>query len=119
MKFRFRNLILNERQSANCYVDTLMVIKRARVQNNESIVRSIPATRLENFRVWKIQYGRTFRSLHGPLLQALLPNVVGRDHVVGKSGRDPLDCSEEAEGQGTLGTSEFAQIKFRNQVVNI
>src|SRR5271156_5173320 len=103
MEFRLGNLVLNERQSANGNVDSLMIIESAGIQNNEAVVRSSPAPSLKNFSVGEIQDGRAFGFLYRSFLKPLLPNVVGRDHVVGKTGGDPLDRGEQAEGQGALG----------------
>ena len=42
MEFRLGSFIFNERQSANCNVDSLVVIERPRIQNYEPIIRSRP-----------------------------------------------------------------------------
>src|SRR5271156_7083586 len=119
MKFRLRNLIFDERQSANRNIDSLMIIKSSGIKNNELVVRSRAAASLKNFGVRKIQYSRTFRFLHGSSAEPFLPNVIGRDHVIGKPGGHPFDHSEKAEGQRAVGALEFAQIKLRHQIMNI
>src|SRR3984885_15772035 len=113
MEFRLGSFIFNERQSANCNVDSLVVIERPRIQNYESIIRSRPAASPENFSVRKIQYGRAFGSLHRSFLKPFLPNMVGRDHVVGKPAGPAFDCGKHPKGTRAPGALEFARIEFR------
>src|SRR5450432_4867996 len=116
MKFRLRNLIFDERQGANRNIDSLVIVKSPGIKNNELVVRPSAATSLKNFGVRKIQYSRTFGLLHGSSVEPFLPNVIGRDHVIGKPGGHPFDQSEQAEGQRAVGALEFAQIELRHQI---
>src|SRR5271170_4918141 len=103
MKFRLRNLIFDERQGANRNIDSLMIIKSSGIENNELVVRSSASASLKNLGVRKIQYRRTFGLLHGSSVEPFLPNVIGRDHVIGKPGGHPFDHGEQAEGQRAVG----------------
>src|ERR1700733_10261711 len=102
MEFRLGSFIFNERQSANCNIDSLMVIKGPRIQNDESIIRSRPAASPKNFSVRKIQYGCAFRFLHRSFLKPFLPNVVGRYRLVVKPGGRSFNCGKHAKRQGAL-----------------
>src|SRR5271156_4956573 len=119
MKFRLRNLIFDERQSANRNIDSLMIIKSSGIKNNELVVRPSAATSLKNFGVRKIQYRRAFRLLHGSSVESFLPNVIGGDHVIGKPGGHPFDHSEQAAGQRAVGALELAEIELGHQIMNI
>src|ERR1700677_3673073 len=81
---KFNMVVHFESFRSNRDVDSLMIVERSGIKNDEFIVRASPATSLKNLGVRKIQYGRAFRVLHGSFSKPLLPNVIGRDHMIGK-----------------------------------
>jgi hypothetical protein len=96
-----------------------MMVKGSRIEHDKAIVRPNPAMTGENCRVRPVQNYRAPRVRNGPREQGFSPNVIGNDHVIGKSCGHSLDNQQRFEQDSMLADVEFAGVELWDNVMYI
>ena len=100
MEFRVGGLIDDLCECLDRYIQSLVPVQRSGIHHDEFAVRPGSGVGIKITQVRIIADGRALFAPQRSRDEALVPKVVGNDHVMGKSRRPFLHAPQQPEHQG-------------------